>query len=490
MMLAKPRIHAPKAPPTPRDPLGAELERRMQRPQRHRLLHGYPMAPLLKPLGHLDAHDGRPPHRRLVLDESRPLIVGVLPHTFCNPAVRGCGFCTFAHEKYSNDAARRVASRVAAEVRGTALAFPEARARRVDAVYLGGGTANLTPPDALRELASALTDTFDLSNAEVSLEGVPLYFTTREEAMLAVLAEMPVRHRRISMGLQTFDPGWLARMGRSAFGSPPQIESVVRGAHRHGMTVSCDLLYNLPDQPLEGSLDDVTRACDMGFDQICVYNLVLEAGMDTEWSRSPSLLAGVPDTARGVTHWLAVRERLLERGYVQTTLTNFERLDVHTSPRRFLYETCSFQPRTYDGLGFGPGALSTFTSKGRDVAIKWMNEETADAYVRARDSGAETATRGFVYSPEDLRLLHVTRELARMAIDRHGYASFFGTELATDFPSHLEVLEGAGLLRVTRERVSVTPRGAFFADAIAGLFASRRARALRDANDAVAHAMG
>src|SRR5262245_28806347 len=83
-----------------------ELARRMTRPQRHRLLHGYPMAPLLLP------DFAERPWATLDLDPSRPILVGVLPHTFCNPQVRGCGFCTFPHEKHSNAAARAVVTRV------------------------------------------------------------------------------------------------------------------------------------------------------------------------------------------------------------------------------------------------------------------------------------------------------------------------------------------------------------------------------------------
>ncbi len=456
----------------------------MQRPQRHRLLHGYPMAPLLHSV------TGQGLHAEIARDATRPLIVGVLPHTFCNPAVRGCGFCTFAHEKYSNDAARQVVKRVVGEVHGITDTLPDVRARRVDALYFGGGTANLTPPDALRALSAALTDTFDLSEAEVSLEGVPLYFSARHEAMLDVLSEMPVRHRRISMGIQTFDPDWLARMGRSAFGTPIEIESVVQAAHARGMTVSCDLLYNLPGQTLTAALDDVSRACAMGFDQICVYNLVLEAGMDSDWSKSPSLLAGVPSTDTGCATWLAVQRLLLDAGYVQTTLTNFERREVHASSLRFMYEACSFQPARYDAIGFGPGAISTFTDRGRHTAMKWMNEATAGDYARAFDAGAPVATRAFRYSLEDLQLLHVTRQLALTRIDRATYADFFGTDVVDDFSRHVALLEDAHLVEVTQGGVSLTARGMFFADAVAGLFASARARKLRHANDAVAHAMG
>lgn len=462
-----------------------ELRRRVRRPQRHRLLHGYPMAPLLRPID-----DGPPPYAGIELDASRPLIVGVLPHTFCNPAVRGCGFCTFPHEKYSNEEARRVVSHVVGEVHAMTGELPELRDRRVDALYFGGGTANLTPPDSLRELGAALTNAFDLSNAEVTLEGVPRYFAIRNDAMLDVLSGMPVRHRRISMGVQTFDPEWLARMGRSAFGTPDEIAGVVHRARERGFTTSCDLLFNLPGQSLAACLEDISRACAMGFDQICTYNLVLEAGMETEWSRSRSLLAAVPDNEQGVAHWLAVRQTLLAARYVQTTLTNFERADVRGTPHEFRYEQCSFRPAQYDGLGFGPGALSTFTDRHRQTAVKWMNEPTAATYVDARNRRAATATRSFHYTLEDLRLLHITRQLALMAVDRHAYAGFFGTDVIDDFPKHVAALAAARLVRVSESDLSVTPQGMFYADAIAGLFASERARLLRSPNDSVPHAMG
>jgi oxygen-independent coproporphyrinogen-3 oxidase len=479
MTLAKTTPHGAHAP---HDSLRAELRRRVRRPQRHRLLHGYPMAPLLRPWA-----DERMPHESIALDAARPLLVGVLPHTFCNPTVRGCGFCTFPHEKYENDAARSVVARVASEVRAT---FPEARARRVDALYIGGGTANLTPPDALRALGEALGATFDLAGAEVTLEGAPRYFAMRGEAMLDALSEIRARHRRISMGIQTFDPSWLARMGRTAFGTPDDFAAVLEAAHARAMTVSCDLLYNLPGQTLAGCLADVARACDLGFDQICVYNLVLSGGMDTDWSRDRSLVARVPDRETACAHWLAVRRHLLDAGYVQTTLTNFERRAVAASERRFVYEAFSFDPATYDALGFGPGAISTFTDATQRTALKWMNEPTSDAYVRRWDGAERAAATAFRYSPLDLRLLHVTRQLARLSIDRAAYASFFGTDVVADFARHFELLEDARLVTVSDARVTLTPEGMFYADAVAGLLAAHRASQLRDGNDTLVHAMG
>lgn len=70
------------------------------------------------------------------------------------------------------------------------------------------------------------------------------------------------------------------------------------------------------------------------------------------------MLASLPTNEQAATHWSALRELLLGRGFVQITLTNFEQAHYRDDGRRFLYEELSFQPDRYDMAGFGPGAIS------------------------------------------------------------------------------------------------------------------------------------
>src|SRR5580698_2235210 len=72
------------------------LQDRMRKPQRHRLLHGYPLAAAMRPRDAQAPADDDFPWR-----SARGLLVGVLPHPYCNPTVTGCGFCTFPHEAYN-----------------------------------------------------------------------------------------------------------------------------------------------------------------------------------------------------------------------------------------------------------------------------------------------------------------------------------------------------------------------------------------------------
>lgn len=463
----------------------------MAAPQRHRLLQGYPMVPLLRAasadgavLRGLDGSTQRrsgqpeaPPY--LTLDPTRPLIIGIIPHTQCIPQIPACGFCTFGHDPFERRVLEHVVGRVVAEIDGVAERWPRLTERRVEAVYFGGGTANLTPAKQLRALAQGLQRRFDLREAEVTLEGVPSLFRSLLFGPLDALLEMPVRHRRVSMGVQTFDRTQLGRMGRSHFGDAATVGRVVSGAHRGGATTSVDLLFNLPGQPREQMLADLRIAADLGVDQICIYHLVLHAQQQTPWAKEPSLLAALPGIDEAADNWLALREHLLGAGFVQTTLTNFERAAVQATSRRFVYEDCSFQPQRYDALGFGPLSISTFINRAQRRAVKLLRTRA-----EAPAHGAGLYRREDLYFPyeeEDVKLLFLTRSLARLQIDREVYRDLFGSELTEDFADAVAALVGAAVAKVDAAALRLTPRGMFFADAAAGLLACRRGAALRPA---------
>jgi oxygen-independent coproporphyrinogen-3 oxidase len=432
------------------------------------------MAPLMR-----RAPVGFEPFAGVELDHDRALIIGVLPHTFCNPKVKGCGFCTFPHEQPSRSTMRSVVEQVKHEIETTTDAVPALRERSIEAVYLGGGTANLTPPDELHQLLLSLSSRFDLNGSELTLEGVPGYFLLRGAALLDILGQPKVRHRRVSMGIQTFDSQWLRRMGRQRFGDPDTFQRVVDAAHQRGFTASADLLFNLPGTSADHALADVRSAVAIGFDQICVYNLVLNAELSTVWARDERLVGAMPDNARACATWLLLRDSLIEAGYAQTTLTNFERRGEVQAARGFKYERASFDPARVDGIGFGPGAISTFTDRRQNRAMKWTNDGTSTGFARQMRYRGRAIEVMFEYSATDLRLLHLTRSLSKLSVNRGAYETFFGADPLSDFSDHWAVLEEANLVRLIDGIIELTPEGMFYADAVAGLLAHERVAELR-----------
>lgn len=449
-----------------------ELSRRMKGPQRHRLLQGYPMPPLMP------AYDPGRPYQPVAHDFARPLIVGVLPHAACAPAVKGCGYCTFPHEQFQASRVRNTVAAVVAELEAS-----QHRGRPVEALYFGGGTANLTPPDALAILCDKVKEVFALQvGAEVTLEGAPVFFNSHNQALLQVLKNsLSDCQARVSMGVQTFDLELLKLMGRQYLGAPEQVAQAAAAARERGINISADLMINLPGQSLEQMKADVLRASELGFDQICIYHLVMFRGLGTEWSRDRDLLRSLPDNEQAFDNWREVRALALELGYVQKTLTNFERSG------HYRYEECSFHPERFDGIGFGPAALSTFTDPAAETAVKWMNETDSGDYIRAVSEFGSGRARCFVYGETDMRLLYLTRTLPRLEIAEVGVLEHF----AGPFQAILD----AGLIKRHHDKVSLTERGMFYADSVAGLLAADRVKELRlggiqGANDPPVFRMG
>ena len=409
---------------------------------------------------------------------NRKFIVGVLPHPFCNPSVKGCGFCTFPHEIYTNTKVDHIVKDVIKEID---FFFDQNPFLNIDveALYFGGGTANLTPPNLFRDLCRTLNNHIDLSQAEVTLEGVPIYFITHRPTILEVLKEeMPVRQLRISMGVQTFNTTQIKRMGRGAFGDKNKINEVVKTAHNLNYIVSCDLLFNLPGQSLAEMKADIDQAIDIGFDQICLYHLVMFEGLGTEWSLDDQLLLQLPNNTKSASNWLKLREYLLSKGYVQNSLTNFEKSDIRHGNCRFVYEDYGYRPEKYDLLGFGPSAITLISDKKFHHALKLLNPEGSTEYSELINRN-QSASKSFVYQIRDMKILYLTRKVVLLGLNRKDYKAIFNQDPLDDFPFEFTSLAEKGLIEIDTEEIKLTPKGMFYADTTAGMFAWRQIHLLR-----------
>lgn len=456
------------------DRIESRLKKLLARPQRHRLLHGYPLAAAM-PFANQEVRTravNREPglvHHR---NSKAPLLVGVLPHPFCNPKVKGCGYCTFPHEMFTAAKGAAVTDAVVQEIDQRLKTSPVYQNATVDGLYFGGGTANLTPAESFRKLASKLNDRFDLTDAEISLEGVPSRFVHGKTLLLDIMQEeIEARHFRISMGIQTFSEPLLKQMGRLGFGKPSTFASVVKAAHARSMTCSGDLLFNLPGQSLAEMQGDVQQAIDIGLDQICLYHLVMFRGLGSVWSRDEQMVSRLPDNEQAAENWLVLREYLINNGYQQTSLTNFEKRELKSDPRRYRYEAISYESLTCDVLGFGPAGISYSQSPEGRSALKTMNPEGSAEYLQAVQSQPFSWNRFFQYEIRDIEMLYLTRRLAALQIDFEEFGNRFGELAWSRYAEIFDVLTEKRFLERRAERYRLTPKGMFFSDSIAGLLA-------------------
>jgi oxygen-independent coproporphyrinogen-3 oxidase len=103
-----------------------------------------------------------------------------------------------------------------------------------------------------------------------------------------------------------------------------------------------------------------------------------------------------------------------------------------------------------------------------------MNPESSAEYLQSVRSQGTIWNRYFQYHPQDLELLYFTRRLASLRIDKTSFSTAFGTSAWTRYLESFAVLVEEALLHECQHAYSLTPRGMFFSDSIAGLLAEGR----------------
>lgn len=180
-----------------------------------------------------------------------------------------CRFCPFhVRVNSSDDVYARYAQALCREMELVAE-LPTMRERTFDAVYFGGGSPSIMPPEELRKIFTAMNRRFRIApDAELSFEGEPR--TLSDEARLDLLGEFGFR--RISFGLQTYDP-----VQRDRFNIAASLEDIARvtkyAQARRFADINVDMMFDLPGQTVPALAEDLARLADAGYDSVDYYNL-------------------------------------------------------------------------------------------------------------------------------------------------------------------------------------------------------------------------
>lgn len=272
------------------------------------------------------------------------------------------------------------------------------------------------------------------------------------------------------MGVQTLDPEWLRRMGRQAYGDVQDMTRLNDLAHGRDLRTSCDMLIDLPGQSLEQILEDLDGAIRIGFDQVCVYHLVLYEGLGTEWSKDPGMLERLPPNDVAAERWAVVRAFMADRGFIQTTLTNFERREVIAEGRNFIYERYEMELHNHDFIGFGPAAITRVSPPTLTHGLKITNPELSTDYLSrlAQTRNGLPWERYFEFEQRDMEILYLTRHIGRGRVDLLGFQRYFGRPVEAAFPKMWPQLLAQGWVEAEGQLTSL---GNSYADSFAGSLA-------------------
>ncbi len=238
-----------------------------------------------------------------------------------------CTYCNFASRVYPAALHPRYVARLCAEIRGAAertakwgVEIP----RRVESVYLGGGTPTLLSPELWRELWMALRQEFDIAKtAEITLECAPGQL---DDSMLDAVVQCGVN--RISFGVQSFIDREAAVSGR-LHTREVALRDLARARFAGIERVSIDLIAGLPGQTMDSWRQSLETLLGTGAGHASVYMLEV----DEESRLGRELLTGggryhaaaVPTEELTADLYEVAIACLAERGLHQYEISNFAR---------------------------------------------------------------------------------------------------------------------------------------------------------------------
>lgn len=369
---------------------------------------------------------------------------GVYVHVpFCE---RKCRYCGFYSEPVAAHDAGRVVSALICELDVYSHVAP------VRTLYVGGGSPTCLPADLLKCLLDALRTHWPTA-AEFTVECNP---GQTDAEMLAMLRRAGVN--RLSFGVQSFDDGQLALLGRRH--SADDAVRALRLAREHGFdNVGLDLIFAVPGMTLETWRQNLELAAALGVQHISAYSLSIEEGTDLYRAAGAGEIAPVDENTDRAMYDLAI-DFLASAGFVQYEISNFARPGFACQ-----HNLSYWRNRSY--VGIGPAAGSYLDGR------RAMNVSSITEYVRrieAGDSAVEQAEA--IDKKERICETAVLNLRAREGVDLTAFQVTTGVDFAQVFARPLECYRRQGLIEIEAGRVRLAREALPIADAVLCDFAS------------------
>ncbi|MCL6351180.1 radical SAM family heme chaperone HemW [Pectobacterium polaris] len=325
--------------------------------------------------------------------------------------------------------------------------LPLASGRELHSIFIGGGTPSLLSAEAMQSLLDGVRARIPLTpDAEITMEANP---GTVEADRFSGYQKAGIN--RISIGVQSFDPQKLTRLGR--IHGPDEARRAAHLATGLGLrSFNLDLMHGLPDQSLDEALDDLRQAIALNPPHLSWYQLTIEP--NTLFSSRPPTL---PDDD---ALW-----DIYEQGHALLSAAGYQQYETsaYAKPGYQCQHNLNYW-RFGDYLGIGCGAHGKLTfSDGRilrTVKVRHPRGYMQGTYLDKQHDVAND-DRPFEFFMNRFRLLE--------AAPREDFTAYTGLEEHSIRPQ-LDQALAQGYLTETATHWQITEHGKLFLNSLLELF--------------------
>ncbi|CAA0092318.1 radical SAM family heme chaperone HemW [Zhongshania aliphaticivorans] len=287
--------------------------------------------------------------------------------------VRKCPYCDFNSHEQKSELPEQAYIEAMLEDLDQDLGFIQNR--ELQSIFIGGGTPSLFSPSAYQTLFAELRKRLKFADdIEITLEANP---GTVEQARFNAYRQVGIN--RLSIGVQSFDPAQLKKLGR-IHNSDDALRAIACAQNAGFDNFNVDLMHGLNDQTKEDALRDLEIAIDAGAPHISWYQLTIEP--NTEFFKRPPTLPIETEM-----------HRIQSAGFETLSAANFSRYEVsafakpnHQSRHNLNYWQFG------DYLAIGAGAHGKITQAQGDVIRYQKTRKPEDYLSRAPSRTSKTET--------------------------------------------------------------------------------------------------
>jgi putative oxygen-independent coproporphyrinogen III oxidase len=279
--------------------------------------------------------------------------------------LRKCPYCDFNSHEARGDVPE--SAYVDALVADFEASLPSVWGRRLQTIFIGGGTPSLFTPQAIDRLLTAVRTRIPVDPAaEITLEANPGTFE-----MERFRGYRDAGVNRLSVGVQSFEDRALAAIGRVH--GAGEARRALAAACAIFPRVNADLMYALPGQELAHAIADVREAIALGVTHLSAYHLTLEP--DTHFHRFPPRL---PDDDAAADMQEGIEAALAAAGFEHYETSAFAR-----PGERARHNVNYWTFGDYIGIGAGAHGKLTFS----DRIVRERRARKPATYMQLADAG-------------------------------------------------------------------------------------------------------
>ncbi len=361
-------------------------------------------------------------------------MLGIYIHIpFC---VKKCSYCDFVslERPALMDAYFRA---LQAEIQITGKMYE----RKVDSVFLGGGTPSYPDARCVADILETLRTHFDVQNdAEITLEANPCSLSPQK---LKTYRSAGVN--RLSIGMQAAQDRLLQTLGRQHTNA--QFNAAFFMARDAGFeNINVDAIYAVPGQKVSEWEQTLLYLLEKAPEHISAYAMKLEQGTPLAQSVEAGELLAADEDVDAIMYHMA-QELLEESGYMNYEISNFAK-----EGRECAHNLKYWNVRDY--LGLGAAAHSCVDH------IRFANTEDVEEYITLLEAGNLRYASTELISAQERKLEYIMLKLRlKKGFTFFDYKSRFDEDFREAFKDELAEVLNLGLAEADDRGLRPTKKG-------------------------------